>query len=72
MLLLTQKALNFEYQNDHVQAAEIYKKILESYPSNIYALKQLSKIYLHLKDLGNAYIYTNKAIKIDANEPKLW
>jgi tetratricopeptide (TPR) repeat protein len=72
MFSFIQKALNFEYQNDHIQAAEIYKKILETYPSNIYVLKQLSKIYLHLKDLGNAYIYINKAIKIDSNEPKLW
>lgn len=64
--------MNFEFLNDFQKSAETYEKILETYPSNIFVLKRLSKIYLKLNDFGKAYIYINKAIKIDSKEPELW
>ena len=69
---LRQKSLNFEYEKNYEQSEEIYKKILETHPSNMFVLKRLSKIYLKMNNLGNAYIYINKAIKIDSTEPELW
>ena len=70
--ILLEKSLNFEFIKDFEQSAEIYEKILENYPSNIFVLKRLSKIYLRLNNIGKAYIYINKAIKIDSKEPELW
>jgi Flp pilus assembly protein TadD len=36
------------------------------------ALKKISKLFLRRDDYSNAYIYINKAIKLDEEEAGLW
>lgn len=36
------------------------------------ALKRLAKLFLNRNDNSNAYIYINKAIKLDEEETGLW
>jgi predicted Zn-dependent protease len=50
----------------------VLKKTLEMYPSSIMALKRLAKLLLNRKDYSNAYIYINKALKLNETESELW
>lgn len=50
----------------------MYKRILEMYPSNMIALKRISRFLLSRNDFSNAYIYINNAVKLDDNEAEVW
>ena len=70
--ILTQKAISADIEKKYNDSENIYKKILELSPSNMIALKRISKLFLTKKDYSNAFIYLNTAIKIDDNEADLW
>ena len=59
-------------ENKDNEAEGLYRKILESHPMNLIALKRLSKLLLSKNDFANAYIFINKAIKLDEEESDLW
>jgi hypothetical protein len=42
------------------------------YPSNMTMLKRLGKLLLDKEDYSHAYIYINKAIKLNEEESDLW